>query len=205
MRFTNIDVNEKVHLFSKTIKNIILNYIPHETITCDDRDLPWINKSIKELIQEKNQAFKSYRQHKINTFSLYQFELLQSKLNSLIEKPKLNYYARLSKILSDPMTSHRSYWSKLKTFSNKKKIPCIPPLLHDDKFITNFKEKAEIFSIFFAKQCFLINGPVEFLVHLEKIYIKACYIPLGRLESQDLENQQGQFSKVGQNILQTRI
>ena len=38
--FTNIDVKEKVNLFNKTIKNIIRNYIPHETITCDDRDPP---------------------------------------------------------------------------------------------------------------------------------------------------------------------
>ena len=30
-------------------------------------------------------------------------------------------------------------------------------------------------------------------------------MPLERLESQDLENQQGQFCKVGQDILQTRI
>ena len=25
-------------MFNKTIKNIMSNYIPHETITCDDRD-----------------------------------------------------------------------------------------------------------------------------------------------------------------------
>ena len=40
MRLTNIDVNKRVNLFNKTIKNIILNYIPRETITCDDRDPP---------------------------------------------------------------------------------------------------------------------------------------------------------------------
>ena len=33
MLFTNIDVDEKLNLFSNPIKNIILNYIPHETIT----------------------------------------------------------------------------------------------------------------------------------------------------------------------------
>ena len=54
------------------------------------------------------------------------------------------------------MTSPKCYWSILKTFSNKK-ILCIPPLLHDDKFITNLKEKAETFNNFFAKQCSLIN------------------------------------------------
>ena len=76
---------------SKTIKNIVQNCILHETITCGDRDPPWINKDIKELIHEKNQTYKSYRQNKNNTFSVHQFELLQSKLNSLTEKSKYNY------------------------------------------------------------------------------------------------------------------
>ena len=79
MRFTNIDVNEKVNLFNKTIKNIIRNYIPHETITCDDRDPNWINKDFKELIHDRNQAYKSYRQKKNNIFSVIQLENLQSK------------------------------------------------------------------------------------------------------------------------------
>ena len=101
IRFTNIDVNEKVNLFNKTIKNVIRNYIPHETITCDDRNPLSINKNIKELIHDKNQAYKSYRQNKNNIFFVHQFELLQSKLNSLIVKTKSNYYARLFKKLSD--------------------------------------------------------------------------------------------------------
>ena len=77
MRFTIIDFNEKVNLFIKTINSIILNYILHGTITCDDRDPPGINKGIKELIHEKNQACKSYRQNENNTFSLHQIEILQ--------------------------------------------------------------------------------------------------------------------------------
>ena len=60
MRFINVDVNEKVNLSNKTIKSIIENYIGHETITCDDRDLPLKNKYIKELIHEKNQYYKPY-------------------------------------------------------------------------------------------------------------------------------------------------
>ena len=35
-RFANISVNEQVQLFTQTIQNIISNYIPQETITCDD-------------------------------------------------------------------------------------------------------------------------------------------------------------------------
>ena len=40
-------------MFNKTIKIIMSNYIPHETIICDDRDLSWINKDIKQLILDK--------------------------------------------------------------------------------------------------------------------------------------------------------
>ena len=36
--FGNLYINEMVYLFNKTIKNILSNYIPHETITSDDRD-----------------------------------------------------------------------------------------------------------------------------------------------------------------------
>ena len=59
--------------------------------------------------------------------------------------------------VSDPMTSLKSYWSILKTFLNNKKTPFIPPLLHDDKLITNFKDKAEMFNNLFAKQCSFTN------------------------------------------------
>ena len=38
-RFSNMDVNRKVHLFNQTIKSILCNFIPHETVTYDDRDL----------------------------------------------------------------------------------------------------------------------------------------------------------------------
>ena len=87
-RFTNIDVNKKVNLFHKTIKNIIRKYIPHETITCDDRGPPWTNKDVKELIHEKNQACRSNHPNKNNISSVHQFDLLQLKLNSLLEKSK---------------------------------------------------------------------------------------------------------------------
>ena len=77
--FHKFYVNEKVNLFHKSVKNIILNYIPHETITCDDNNPYWTNKDIRELIHEENQAYESCSQNKNNIFSLYQFEFLQSK------------------------------------------------------------------------------------------------------------------------------
>ena len=58
--FENSSVNGKSNIFNITIKNIPSKYIPHETISCSDGTPPWINKIIKQLLLEKNQAYKSY-------------------------------------------------------------------------------------------------------------------------------------------------
>ena len=47
-----------VFLFNKTIKNIFSNFIPQ--VTSDERDPPWINSNIRQLIQEKNNTYRSY-------------------------------------------------------------------------------------------------------------------------------------------------
>ena len=85
---------------------------------------------------------------------------LQNELNSIIESNKQKYYSRLSKKLVDPMTNTKSYWSTLKMFLNNKKIPYIPPLRHQNKYVTDFKEKTEIFN-FFAEQYSLINNSTK--------------------------------------------
>ena len=51
--FSNASVNEKVNIFNNFILNILSNFIPHDILTCDDKDPPWFNKKIKGIIQEK--------------------------------------------------------------------------------------------------------------------------------------------------------
>ena len=155
---SNVNVDEKVYCFIKTLLNIIQNFIPHETIICDDRYPPWINKEIKKLMLEKNLAFKSYCCSNKSMFLFEKFKALQYQLNISIEESKEKYYTKLSSRLADPLTSPKTYWSILKTFLNNKKIPCIPPLFHENKSITDFKEKAELFNHFFVNQCSLLSN-----------------------------------------------
>ena len=51
---------------------------------------------------------------------------------------------------------------------NNKKIPCIPPLFHQDKFIIDFKEKAEMFNNFFIDQCSILRNKSELPATLSK-------------------------------------
>ena len=144
------------------------NYIPHKIITCDDRDPPWINKNIKQLILDKNHAYQSCIRNDKSLQFFNQFQFLQTKLSSSIKEFKSQYCTHLFHKLLDPKTSQRSYWSILKTFLNNKKILCIPPLLHQDKFVTDFKEKANIFNNFFADQCSIVKNVSELSVTITK-------------------------------------
>ena len=109
--FLNTNVNEKVSIFTSTVMNILSNFIPHETIACDDKDPAWFNKAIKFLIQEKKDTFKKYRKSNNNIQLLQRLRLLQEKLNSFISVSKQSYYSRMSTKLTKFHKISKAYWS----------------------------------------------------------------------------------------------
>ena len=54
--------------------------------------------------------------------------------------------------------SSKTYWSLLKSFLNNKKVPLIPPLFQENRFMTDFKKRQ---NSFFAKQCSVIRNDSE--------------------------------------------
>ena len=90
---------------------------------------------------------------------IYRLQFLQERLSTSIESSKERYYyARIANRLSNTQKSTKTYCSLLKIFLNNKKIPLIPPLFHENRFIIDFKEKAEFFNSFFSNQCSLLKN-----------------------------------------------
>ena len=164
--FPNTNINEKVSLFKKTILNILNNYIPHETIICDDKDPPWLYCRIKSLMKSKDKIRKNYQRFKSNSQLMCKLNLLQEQLDLLINKSKQNDCSRVASKLTNVQGNSKTYESLLNRFLNNKKIPLIPLLFHENKFVTDFKEKAELFNAFFAKQCSLIKSNSKLPSHL---------------------------------------
>ena len=79
-----------------------------------------------------------------------------------------SYVNKTAQRLGDLNTSSKCYWSLLKTLLNGKKIPCIPPLFHDSKYIVDFQEKSKI------SKCFPIsNGrflPAELPLQKDRLF-----------------------------------
>ena len=89
---------------------------------------------------------------------IYRLKFLQERLSTSIESSKKRYYARIANRLNNTQKSSKIYCSLLKIFLNNKKTPLIPPLFHENRFITDFKVKAELFNSFFSNQCSLLKN-----------------------------------------------
>ena len=80
-------------------------------------------------------------------------ERLVTEINDVISHTKALHYENLAIKRNNPLLQAKTYWSILKTFYNDKKIPLIPPLLIDYKFVTDAQSKGNISNKFFADQC----------------------------------------------------
>ena len=56
-----------IRLFNKTMKNMLYNFISHETNACEDKHSSWIDKPIKRLIQDINEAYKRFKSSNKNS------------------------------------------------------------------------------------------------------------------------------------------
>ena len=87
--FYNTSINEKVDIFNNTVLNILNDFIPHEAVICDGKDLTWFKRNnIKRINLIKNAASKNYHSNsgKINLESRWKH--VQFCLNSSIESSK---------------------------------------------------------------------------------------------------------------------
>ena len=89
------------------------------------------------------------------------FSQIQELVRLAIEDSKNKCYEKLSNKFSNDKVNGKYYWTILKRFLNGKEIPCINPILYEDKFITDFQVKNESFNSDFAKQCSLLKNEIR--------------------------------------------
>ena len=78
-------------------------------------------------------------------------QMLQILIYETLERCKSRYYENISKKLCSKATPPKYYWSLLKTVLNDKKNPCIPPIIHGNKFFTDFSKRVDLFNSFFLQ------------------------------------------------------
>ena len=155
----NKNVDSQVLTLNDIILNIFRNFVPNKYVTFDDKDPVWMNENIKSKIEAKNKLYQEYVKKGRQETDFCALEESVRNLNDLILQTKTSYYENLGRKLNDPTLQSKTYWFILKGFYNSKIVPLIPPLLVNNKFLTDFEAKANIFNNFFSKECTpLANG-----------------------------------------------
>ena len=80
----------------------------------------------------------------------------------------------------------QNYWSVLKTFYNGKKVLITPPVLINNKLISDFEVKTNYFNDFFVSQCRPLNNNSE--IPETQSYVTNTKLSSGIFESKDISN-----------------
>ena len=137
----NTDPNWQVKTFTDIFLNIMSNFIPNEIKRFVPRDPPWITKALKTMLNKKNRIFKSYKRHGYKIEDKVRLDAFRIECQQAVESAKLAYSTNLGNKINDPNTSQKSYWKIINKVMNKCRAPKMPPLLVNNIFILNCREK----------------------------------------------------------------
>ena len=151
--FENLSVNSKVELMNEILMNIFRNYIPNKKIKCDYSQPPWMNGNIKKSLKERSKLTKMFYKNGQKSTDKDKVLAKSAECTKNILEAKNNYILKMTKNLEDSNTAPKTYWAILNRLLYNKKIPAIPPLFIDGKFVSDFYKKANIFNNFFASIC----------------------------------------------------
>ena len=152
MAFQNKDIHEKIKILNEALLNIFNNFIPNKISKLDFKKPVWMNKEITLLLKKRSKLTKKY----YNDPTYHNKSLMVNaafECTRLITAANEKNFIRLSTKLEDLSAAPKTYWSILNRFLSNKKILIIQPILAEDRVVSTFAEKAELFNLYFASQC----------------------------------------------------
>ena len=76
----------------------------------------------------------------------------------IIAESKRSYYYKIADKLHSTQRSSKAYRSLLRRFLNRKNIPLISPVFHNNEVVTGFKKEVSFFYLILFKQYSLNNN-----------------------------------------------
>ena len=149
--FNGLNIDERVKFLTKCVLNVFYNFVPNKIITVRSKDTLWMTPEIKRMVLKKEKIYRRYVKHGRSIADYQILRDITSRYKSAIKEAKYNYFSRLGESLNDPAITPKKYWSILHSFLHKHKISKIPPIRHNNTFLTDTLVKANTFNSFFTK------------------------------------------------------
>ena len=116
--FSRKNIHHQVKISKKTTINIFSNFIPNKLVTFNDKDLPWMTETLKEIIKWKHKVCRDYLKNgKTEADYVHAHHTITEVSQvSQVSKSKDKYYNKLSMKLNNPQTILRPIDLSLKHF-----------------------------------------------------------------------------------------
>ena len=144
---------DQVEHFDNVLMNIAKKFIPFDDKLIKPKDHPWVTKNSKNLYNRYRRKFKQFIRNGCNEGDKFCIDEMKNQYTILVEREKENYLSSLGITLANPQTGPKKYWSTMKKLLKKNVTSVIPPILHNGIFITDIREKCNIFNKYFKDQC----------------------------------------------------
>ena len=93
----DLNVNDQVEYLSSCILNVFSNFVPNKTITCRDKDPPWMTEEVKKLCYMKAKIYENYVKNGRTDADKDELVRITSLSSDTITKAKEKYLSSFSR------------------------------------------------------------------------------------------------------------
>ena len=146
------DLNDGVSNVTQTILDTATRNIPNKLIVVRTRDPPWMTSFIRRKIRKRRRLHKKAK--KYNTPGLWaNFRRIRNECVKLVKQAKSEFFEKQCDSLNSEVDSIKNWWKKLRSLAGlPTKSSDYPPILVNDMYIDDDREKANAFNLFFCNQ-----------------------------------------------------
>ena len=151
--FDQDDIDSMANKWTQLYTTTVEKHIPTKIVKIYQKDAPWMTTALKKCIQKRNKAYKKAKRTNLGRH-WEKFRMMRNKAAQIILDAKISSNEKLEKQINESCeTNDRLWWKLVKQILNKNgSSRRIPPLIEDDKTVTEDREKAEVFNKYFADQ-----------------------------------------------------
>ena len=154
--FTDVeDIDTATELWTTKLLTVAKEMIPNKEVTIRPNDKPWYTNILRQLCRKKDRLFKKAKQ--INSPESWEkYKRIRNQYFNEISDAKKLYDSNKYQMLVDEKNSSKKWWSLLKQVQKSNDvIETIPAIHTGGDILTDSKDKAEAFNVFFQKASML--------------------------------------------------
>ena len=96
-----LNADDTASIFTSVVTDIMNKYIPHKTVTINNKDAPWITPEVKTAINRNQRVYRKWNVRGRNPDGREHVKSIQNLTSYLIRQAKSKYIDDLAKKLCD--------------------------------------------------------------------------------------------------------